>query len=221
MSITQPEFEERIKATLPRWFSDNSNPYLDGVIAGLASGFVFISQIYDYAKLQTRIKTATDGWLDMIAADYFGSKLKRKPLQSDTSFRARIIANLFRERATRAGVVKVLEDLTGRTPVIFEPSRPADTGGYGVPQSLAYGVIGGYGSMLLPYQAFITAYRPTGSGIPKVAGYGVSVGAYSTPSLIQWGSMDMIEGAVTDADIYEAVDSVAPVGTILWTRITS
>jgi hypothetical protein len=31
----------------------------------------------------------------------------------------------------------------------------------------------------------------------------------------------MIQGAVTDADIYLAVDSVKPAGVTLWTRITS
>ena len=220
--ITQAEFEQRIKSTLPpRWFGDDdTNIVLNGVIAGLANGFAFISTLYDYAKLQTRIKTATDDWLDAISTDFFGTRLMRKTGQSDTSFRNRIIVNMFRERATRNAVKLVLEDLTGRTPIIFEPQRPLDTGAYGVTSSLAYGLVGGYGSLLLDYQAFVTAYRPTGSGIPLVAGYGVSVGAYSTPSNIQYGSLDMIVGEVTDADIYEAVASVAPAGTILWTNIT-
>lgn len=220
--ITQADFEKRIKSTLPfRWFGDDSgNVVLNGVIAGLANGFAFISNLFDYAKLQTRIKTATDDWLDAISTDFFGTRLMRKTGQNDTSFRNRIIVNMFRERATRNAVKLVLEDLTGRTPVIFEPQRPLDTGAYGVSSSLGYGLAGGYGSLLLDYQAFVTAYRPSGSGIPLVAGYGVSVGAYGTPSLIEYGSLDMITGAVTDAEIYEAVASVAPAGTILWTNIS-
>lgn len=220
--MTQADFEQRIKSTLPpRWFGDDdANIVLNGVIAGLANGFAFISNLYDYAKLQTRIKTATDDWLDAISTDFFGTRLLRKTGQTDTSFRNRIIVNMFRERATRNAVKLVLEDLTGRTPVIFEPQRPLDTGAYGVASSLAYGLVGGYGSLLLDYQAFVTAYRPTGSGIPLVAGYGVSVGAYSTPSQIQYGNLNMITGAVTDQDIYDSIASVAPVGTILWTNIT-
>jgi hypothetical protein len=156
----------------------------------------------------------------MIAADFFGAALLRQSNQSDASFRNRIIINLFRERATRNGLVKVLTDLTGRAPAIFEPQRPLDTGSYGGPL-IGYGVAGGYGSMLLPFQAFVTAYRPTGTGIPNVAGYGISTGGYSQGSQAELASMSMIQGAVTDADIYAAIDSVKPVGTTLWTRISN
>ena len=76
--------------------------------------------------------------------------------------------------------------------------------------------------MLLPFQAFVTAYRPTGSGIPNIAGYGNAPAAYGVASQGgEYATMSMIQGAVTDADIYAAIDSVKPVGTILWTRITS
>lgn len=216
----QKDLFQRIKALIPRWFGDDST-FIDGLVQGLAWAASFIYSLWAYAKLQTRILTATDGWLDMIAADFFGSSLMRAANQSDASFRAQIIINMFRERGTRRSIVKVLQDLTGRTPLIFEPMRPADTGGYGQAQGLAYGLAGGYGSMLLPYQGFVTAFRPTGSGIPLVAGYGISTGGYGQASRAEYGSMDMIQGAVTDADIYAAVDSVKPAGTTVWTRISS
>lgn len=215
----QSDILQRLKATLPRWFGD-STPILDALLQGLAWSGSFVYSLWAYAKLQTRIKTATDGWLDIIAADFFGSSLQRQANQSDASFRARIIINLIRERATRAGIVKVLQDLTGRTPIIFEPQRPADTGAYSAPNS-GYGAAGGYGSLLLPCQAFVTAFRPTGTGIPLVAGYGISTGGYGVASRAELASMDMIQGAVTDADIYAAVDSVKVAGTTAWTRITS
>lgn len=215
----QSDILQRLKATLPRWFGD-STPILDALLQGLAWAGSFVYSLISYARLQTRIKTATDGWLDMIAADFFGSFLSRAANQSDASFRARIIINLFRERATRGGVIKVLQDLTGRTPLVFEPQRPMDTGAYSAPNS-GYGMAGGYGSLLLPCQAFVTALRPTGTGIPLVAGYGISTGGYGVASRAELASMDMIQGAVTDADIYAAIDSVKPAGTTLWTRITS
>lgn len=215
----QSDILQRLKATLPRWFGDIT-PLLDALLQGLAWAGSFVYSLISYARLQTRIKTATDGWLDMIAADFFGTFLSRTANQSDASFRARIIINLIRERATRTGVVKVLQDLTGRTPMVFEPQRPADTGAYSAPNS-GYGMAGGYGSLLLPCQAFVTAYRPTGTGIPLVAGYGISTGGYGVASRAELASMDMIQGAVTDADIYAAIDSVKPAGTTLWTRITS
>lgn len=215
----QSDILQRLKGTLPRWFGDNTT-ILDALLQGLAWAGSFTYSLWAYAKLQTRIKTATDGWLDMVAADFFGSSLLRAANQSDASFRARIIINLIRERATRASVVKVLQDLTGRTPIVFEPQRPADTGAYGGPL-IGYGLAGGYGSLLLPCQAFVTAFRPTGTGIPLVAGYGISTGGYGVASRAELASMDMVQGTVTDADIYAAVDSVKPAGTTLWTRITS
>ena len=216
----------RLKATLPRWFGD-STPILDAVLQGLAWADAFIHSLYAYVRLQTRIKTATDGWLDMVAADFFGTALLRQSNQSDASFRARIIINMLRERATRTGIVKVLEDLTGRTPLVFEPARPADTGSYGGP-TLGYGMAGGYGSLLLPFQAFVIAYRPASTGIPTVAGYGLAdygttfggPGGYGVGA-IEYASQDMVLGAVGDADIYSAVDSVKPAATVIWTRIES
>lgn len=214
----QDQFQ-RIKSLITKWFSDDT-PVLDALLRGFAYAKSFVYGLIVYAALQTRIKTATDGWLDMIAADFFGSSLLRKSGQSDASFKNRIIINLFRERATRNGLVRVLTDLTGRAPVVFEPQRPLDTGSYGGPL-IGYGVAGGYGSMMLPFQAFVTAYRPTSTGIPNVAGYGVSTGGYSRASQAEIASMNMIQGAVTDDDIYAAIDSVKPVGTTIWTRIAN
>ncbi|WP_454763388.1 hypothetical protein [Cupriavidus campinensis] len=217
----QQDIYQRLRRSLPPWFPDEADaPVITGLLQGLAYGAAFVYSLISYSRLQTRIKTATDGWLDMIAADFFGAALLRAANQSDESFRARILINIFRERATRAGLVRILQDLTGRTPVVVEPTRPADTGVYGGPL-IGYGVAGAYGSMLMPFQAFVTAFRPVGTSIPSVAGYGISTGAYSTPSQAEYASMSMIQGSVTDADIYDAIDSVKPVATIIWTRISS
>ena len=208
----------RIKATLPPWFSD-ANPVIASLVAGCASALSFIYGLYAFAALQTRILTATDGFLDLIAQDFFGPSFRRALGQSDASYRNRIIASLFRQRNTRNAVASVLADLTGYQPDIFEPARPMDTGGYGVAAGYARG--GGYGSGVLPFQAFVTAYRPAGSGIPGVAGYGSPSGGYSIASQAEYASINMVSGAVTDADIYAAVESVRPAGTILWVKIAN
>ena len=109
--------------------------------------------------------------------------------------------------------------LTGRVPLVFEPERPADTGGWG--GGCGYGVVGGWGSVLLPAQVFVTAFRPTGTGVPIVAGYGIPTGAYATAGQAEYAAMAMIQGAVTDADIYAAVDATKPAGTTAWTSISS
>lgn len=216
---SQSDIYNRLIRSLPPWFGD-SPPILDALLQGIAHGLSFVYSIYVYAKAQSRIKTATDGWLDMIAADFFGSAIRRSANQSDASFRGTILINLFRERATRNGMIKVLQDLTGRTPKIIEPRRPSDTGVYGGPL-IGYGVAGAYGSMLMPYQAFVIAYRPLGTGIPSVAGYGISTGAYSTASQAEWASLSMIQQGVADSDIYAAIEATRPVATTVWTKISN
>lgn len=205
-----------------RWFGDwGSAPVVGALFTGWAEVHARVYALIQYVRLQTRIKTATDGWLDLIAADYFGTRILRYQGQTDASFRGRIIAELLRERGTRAAVRRVLLDLTGREPIIFEPQRPADTGGYSS-GGCGYGVAGGWGSKNYPFQCLVTAYRPIGSGIATVGGWGSSVAGYSTPSsAVEWANPSLIVGAVTDADIYAAVASVIPAATIAWVKILS
>lgn len=174
----------RMKAVLPsRWFplpnpdGSTASPILDGILTGMAWPWAQIYLFGQFTQLQTRIATASGAFLDIISSDFLGKRLFRAPGQGDTSFRARILAEILRPRATRSSVIQALFDLTGRTPVIFEPRWPPDTGGYGfqgmtVGTNLAYGLAGGWGSMALPFQFFVTAYRAIGGGIAKVAGYG-------------------------------------------------
>lgn len=214
----------RLKGSLPkRWFGTvaDSTPILDAVLYGFATSLSFIYGLYAFAKLQTRIMWATGGWLDLIAADFFGpSGLIRKNGQSDSSYRALIIASLFREKATRKAIVISLQNLTGRTPVIVEPRRPADTMDYGV-STAGYGT-GYYGSLLLPYQAFVTAYRPISFiSIANVAGYGISTAGYNRPSQACYSPVANIQSPIADSDIFAAIDAVKPAGTEVWTNISN
>jgi hypothetical protein len=216
----QNDIVNRIKMTLPnRWFGDTS-PILNAVLGGIAYALSLAYNLIQYAKNQTRIATASDGFLDLISYDFFGIGLPRKSGEYDAPYRARILAGLLRERATRNGIVKALVALTGRTPTIFEPTRPQDTGSYNA-NNMGYGVAGAYGSLLLNNQAFITAYRALNAGIPNIAGYGNSQGAYNTASQTEYASLSFIVGAVQDADIYAAIDAAKPAGSIMWTTISS
>jgi len=216
----QQDMVSRLKALLPGgWFRD-STPVLDGVLNGIGWALAAVYGLAAYARLQTRISTATDGFLDLISFDFFRGSLPRKHQDADSAFRMRILAQLLLEKGTRRGLIRVLQLLTGRTPWVFEPSRAADAGCYNT-NTMGYGVAGGYGSLALPFQAFVVAYRPTGQGIPFIAGYNSPEGAYSTPSQTEYANPSLIQGAVTDADIYAAIDAVQPEGTIIWTRISS
>lgn len=189
----------RLKRRLPPWFGNGPTPRLDALLTGPAWAFAQVYALWAYAKKQTRIASATGGWLDLIAADFFGSTLLRFANQSDTAFRARILASILGERATRAAVIKTVQVLTGRTPILREPSRVYDgcayapaigsrTTGFG-----GYNSNLGYGSLTQPYAIFVDVLRP----LPGATQFGVS-----------------------DADIYAAINAVRAGGITAWVRIT-
>ena len=207
----------RLTSLLPlRWFPD-ATPVLSALLAGLAEGWAWLHATLQYAKMQTRIATATDTFLDLVARDCFAGWLARRIGESDASFRGRIQKELLRDRATRAALIGVLTDLTGRAPLVFEPARPADTGAYGL--ALGYGVAGGWGSLALPYQSFVTARRPLASGVPVVAGWGSGGGGWGAGA-IEYAARPMVEAQVADADITAAIARTIPAATIAWTRIS-
>jgi hypothetical protein len=219
----------RLKAVLPsRWFADET-PTLDGILAGLAAGWAWVFSLFTYAAAQTRIATATDVWLDVIARDFFGNRVLRRPTELDDAFKLRIQKALWRDRATRNALSSALTDLTGRTPKIFEPAHAADTGGYGsltqVGAGSAWGLAGGWGSLTMPFQCFVIAYRPASSGIASVAGWGngqpgCGAGAYGVGA-IEYATLSMVQGQITDADIYQTIADVMPVAALAWTRISN
>lgn len=179
----------------------------------------WLHALFAYARLQTRIKTATGGWLDLIAWDFFGRRIRRRAGQPDDSFRRRILAEMFRPRATRPAMASALRDLTGREPRIFEPSRPQDTGGIGIPSGLAIGTTGAIGSLALPGNVFIDVYRSPDAGIAYAAGIGTPAGGIGIPSRLVIANLDLVRGALTDADVYGAIEATRPAGIIVWTRM--
>jgi hypothetical protein len=229
MTGDQADFLGRLRAVLPRrWFPDTT-PVLDALLNGWASAWAGLYLLLQFMRAQARIATASGVWLDFIATDYFGRTIYRFVAETDTQFSARIRRELLRPRATRAALISALTDLTGRVPLVFEPRRATDTGGYGslgmtMGTGLGYGVAGGYGSLLLPFQVFVRAYRLSGGGVANVGGYyagtGWAGGGYGVGAL-EYVSADMIAGQVTDAAIYDATARTMPAATIAWTNISS
>ncbi len=206
----------RLKAVLPARWHGEANATLDAVLAGLADGWAWLHELLAAVRAEARIATASGATLDLIAADYFGQRIRRRRGQGDAAFRLAILRELLRERATRPAVLAVLRDLTGRDAAVFEPRRPADTGGWGV--ACGYGAAGGWGSLALPYQCFVTVRRPLGSGISRLNGWGGGSGGWGAGAAA-WASLAMIEGQVTDADIHAAVAAVVPAAAVAWVRI--
>jgi hypothetical protein len=223
MTGDQRDILFRLKQVLPlRWFPDDT-PVLDTLLSGIARAWAWVYELLQYVRSQARIVTAEGTWLELIAADYFGSRIGRRVGENDDAYRLRIQLEVIRERGTRRAVVLSLVDQTGRLPIVFEPANTSDTGGYGhisgAAGGMAYGVAGGWGSLSLPFQFFVTAYRPAGIGIGTVSGWGCGGAGYGQGSL-EYASLVMMQGQVTDADICSAITDVLPVGVIAWTRIT-
>ena len=184
---------KRLRMVLPaRWFADDT-PVLDGLLTGFASTAAWSASLLDAVRLQARIGTATGSFLDIAATDFFGSRVARRSGQSDIAFRATMLREMFRPRATRQALGADVQDVTGRSPDIFEPNRPADTGAWN--GMCGYGAAGHWGSLGMPNQLLLTAYRP----LPGSPGW----------------------GEVSDIDILAAAAGAAPIATTIWTRIES
>ncbi len=156
----------RLRAVLPTgWFPQSppaplptATPVLDGLLSGLGTAWSFCFDLLGDTALQTRIATATGGFLDLIASDFFAQALARDPGEADDPFRARILGNLLVRRGTRLAVSSRVAYLTGVLPVMIEPSCGADCGGYASASDIAAGR-GGYGTGTLLYGSDMMGFQ--------------------------------------------------------------
>ena len=211
----QQDMLTRLRALMPKsWFpvsAPNESAKLSGAAWALSTAYAQLA----YVALQTRIKSATDGWLDIISADFFGTRLPRLTNEQDEPFRARILANLFVKGPRRVDMINVLTLLTGRAPAIFEPSNADDSGAWDAPFYWDAGVsAGGAWGDPLPYQSFITVYRPSQAlvSLGEWDAWRFAWDAYGA-----WS--DSSPNAITDAALIAAVESTRALATIVWMRI--
>ncbi len=208
---------ERGKALIPRgWFPDDS-PVLDGLLSGFASVGAHCHALLAYVGKQTRIGTATDGFLDLAAYDFLGLRVRRKPGQSDESFRALILREIFRERVTRAGIKSAVEDLTQLQARMFEPFNARDTGGLDTGY-LGFDMVGRYGAIDLPRTIFIALLNPVGAGLPGAPGFDDGLGGIDVPPE-QFGDIAKVIGPVTHQDIYDTINDTRAAGVTAWVAI--
>lgn len=170
---TQADMIARIRAVMPSsWFpitppgaTTSAAPVLDGLLSGVSWVWSYCYSLTNYLILQTRIGTATGGFLDMICSDYFGTTVERQVNETDDALRVRIRTNLLLAKATRSALSDAVKTLVGRSPAVLEPRRAADTGGYANVAALAAGGGGGYGTALmcqssrrLPFQYLVKVF---------------------------------------------------------------
>lgn len=208
----------RLRAMIPsRWRGDDT-PVLDAVLSGPATVLQEAADRLAWVKLQSRLRTAEGAWLDQLAVDFLGGGVQREEGESDASLRTRIGIELLREKATRRAVIRAIEDVTGESPVVVEPGRPADVGGYGVARG--YGVGGRYGSLRLPYQAFVIAYRPVAPGVPNVNGWGGTIAGWGR-GLGQWLSGREVADRIPEKRVMRVIARVMPAAGVAWVHFTS
>jgi hypothetical protein len=119
----------RLRDNLPPWFpNQGSAPVVDGILTGIATLLSFVYGLIQYARAQSRIRTSSGGWIDLIAWDFLGSRFPRLPGESDTAFLGRLLPELVRRRVTRSAIQQALVQLTGFPVRIIEPGQLTDTG---------------------------------------------------------------------------------------------
>jgi hypothetical protein len=219
---TSALFERRLKSLIPRGWVLRTAPIFDAVLGGLGDSLANFYTLLKSVKAQTRIATAGGWFLDLIGWDFLGANYLRKDKEADDHWRARIIREVLRPRATRLGITTAVEDLTGRTPKIYEPWNATDDGGgYGaVGGRIAYGQSGYYGSVVLPAQVFVTVYKTGLSGIPTITGYGYGNGGYGVGK-IAYASTTQVEGEISDAEIFDCVHQNIAAGAKAWVAIAA
>lgn len=193
------DIENRLRAVFPNWFADPSAaPYSSAVFRGFANGIAYAYSAVQFARLQIRLSTATGGWLDLLAWDFFRTGYLRRTAEPDASFRSRLLKEVFRRRVTRAAILAMLLDLTGRPGTIIELNNTSDIGSWDGP-ALGYDVYGGWGSTV-NNSLIIIAQRPANSGIPIVSAYDSRAGGWDTNLFGYLDQSDLV-GPLSDADI--------------------
>lgn len=223
----QADFVRRLKAVLPNgWFPPESDttetPVLTAILSGPAWSASWLYSLIGYAKNQTRIKTATDVWLDIISQDYFGDGLPRLPGETDGAFSARIIANLLLPANTRSAILAAVESVTGNPARMIEPWQPNDNARYG---SSFYGYNragrpGQYANGNQRYAGLVVCSLPSaGIGGMTRRGYGgifyTSGTTYAAPA----GSFYLQPNSQAGEQlVFDAINRLKPVGTSIFVK---
>ena len=207
------DMASRMLALLPAGWFGGTKPVLQSLMQAVGSGLASFWILLQVVIAQTRIATSTDIFLDLISEDFFGSTMPRFVDEPDIAFRRRIMDALLRPRSTRMALANALYELTGRYPNIFEPASTTDTGGYAI-GGIGYGAAGGWGSLNLPYQFFLTVYRPSGGGIAELAGY-------SSGGIPVYASLSMERDTISDRSLQDAIPPLLPAATIAWMSIAN
>ena len=239
--IDGPGFAARLAGLFPPgWAAPEAlknNGGVYGLLLTWANELAIILSEVTYAQGSARTTTAVAPELDLAAVDYFGTGLTALPRvagESDSSYRARILAALFPEGATRKAVSDAVKRVTGVAPRIIEPWSPLDTG--------VIDGAGGAGMMFLDiddppvapaiitdpslrYQGFLQSVLPTqpilgGQALPCIDVGNTGDGLYFD---IAGSSMFDFTSTIANgaAAVYNAINMAKTFGTVVWVQFVN
>lgn len=88
------------------------------------------------------------------------------------------------------------------------------------PSGNSYPGVGCWGSLEIPYQLFVTAYRPMSGSIPNASGTDIGAMGYDIGAF-RYTDPTEVQVAVSDADILACVARTQGAGVIAWTAISN
>lgn len=243
---TDEQFVKELAGYMPvNWFGPaalrpGGNAY--ALLKGMAS-----QNLVPYEKLadietQLLLTNATGAGVDLCARDFFGDALPRIGAESDAAYKARIVSRLFLQVGTRIGMSEGVEAAVGEPPAIVELLQAQNTGGWA---SWTNGTGGTSGVDTGGWLDGAVAAGPlefSGTGEDGGGAYAGSEGVISQTVYgpLAWdtgpGTYDThlgpfqalitVQQPETDSgrfldgyQILALVDSLKPIGTIMWVRI--
>ncbi len=232
----QQDLQSRLLSLLPPWFPSGAAPVLGAAFAAAAWAGSFVYGLIQYARSQARIATATGGWLDLIAFDFFQRAFVRPVGWTDAQMRAQILFRVLNPAGTRPGLIAGIENLTGRAPIVIEPWNTGDCGAWSDGSlttdcgPIGWDAGGAWGELDLPNQLFIQVFRSNAGGVATVEGWAsvadtVATGGWSDGSLatdfgaIEWIDLADAPGQVSDSLIYQTVTDLMAAGCVAWVAI--
>lgn len=119
--------DQLIELVPPSWTSTEAKQR-GGVFWTLMSAIgtilSLVKTVIKQVQAQFRLATATGIFLDTYSHDYFGvgteRALPRQLNETDDSFRARIRAEILRQKATKPGIRRAVAEVTGASPIVVE-----------------------------------------------------------------------------------------------------
>lgn len=208
----------RLQRWLPQgWFPTDTGTRVYAILSGFASLLAFIYSQIAYLRLQTRLASLTDGFVDLASSDFFGGLLPRLNGETDSRFTLRIRKEIVRDRVTRHAIDALLFDLTGDHPEITEMWRGSDClswrGRYGWRT-------GHYSGLNFRYLVFIKTEHAGVFGI-DLGAWRNNNAAWRIPTFVYTDPSMTTGTGLTDQQLLDALDRIRPAGVTFWVWIGS